>query len=99
MGDIKTVLDFLDPEQADYLRKRAEERHSTIEEELGRVIDLAIALDAPDAVQVTYNPRTGVVCRVPRNPASLMDFAGMISDPDGAGRNIHDLLYGEEADH
>ncbi len=46
MGDIKTVLDFLDPEQADYLRKRAEERSSTVEDELRRMV--AEAMEGED---------------------------------------------------
>jgi len=98
MSDVKTVLDWLQPQHRDFLERRAAERATTVEEELARVIDLAMALDAPDSVQVTYNPRTGAVCRVPREPSSLMDFAGMIRDPESAGRDVHELLYGAEDD-
>ncbi|MEA3400031.1 MAG: hypothetical protein U9R79_02185 [Armatimonadota bacterium] len=98
MADVKALLDCLKAEHREFLERRAGERETTIEQELERVVDLAMALDAPDSVQVTYNPRTGVVCRIPRNPTSLTDFAGMITDPEAAGKDVHDLLYGEEAD-
>ena len=41
------------------------------------------------------NPKTGVVYRPPANPKSIMDLAGMISDPYLRAEDIDDYLYGE----
>ncbi len=51
MADSKLNLDFLSPEKREFLRRRAEARGSTVEEELERAID-EVMEDATDEEEV-----------------------------------------------
>ncbi|MFO8079316.1 MAG: hypothetical protein R6V07_03320 [Armatimonadota bacterium] len=98
MADSKLKPEALRPEHREFLKSRARDRGTTLERELERVIDLAISLNAPDTHYVTYNPSTGAVCLTPKEPTSIMDFAGTMVDPGTQGKDVDELLYGEETD-
>lgn len=95
MADARRTVDALKPEHQEFLKNRAEARGTTLEQELERVLDLAISLNAPDTHYVTYNPSTGAVCLTPKDASSIMDFAGTVVDPGAEGKSMDELLYGE----
>ena len=95
MSDERAILGFLEPEHRRFLRERARERECSVVDLLREIVAaLAAAAAAVDDRDVP-GKAPGTSYRLPENPKSIMDLAGMISDPEVTGENFDDHLYGQ----
>ncbi len=86
-------LDFLPPEQREFLRRRAEERGSTVEEELERALDEVMEGAVTESDPLQEEVRKEIDGSPPEDLAGIV---GVLKGPDPVtSENFHDYLYGE----
>ena len=96
MADESAILDCLEPEQVRVLRERARARGCSVGALWREIVARALTQLEAEEDGASVNPKTGVVYRPPANPKSIMDLAGMISDPYLRAEDIDDYLYGRQ---
>ncbi len=94
MSGESAKLEVFTDEERRVVQHQAERRGISAQACLREGASRALESFADEQGTLFVNPRTGVVCRLPENPKSIMDLVGMISDPDVTGENFDDYLYG-----
>ena len=94
MPNESAILDLLEPEQRRYLRERAKACNCSVAAVLRDIIAALVAnAPTPDGGEKP-GKAPGTSYRLPHDPKSIMDLAGIISDPEVTAENIDDYLYG-----
>jgi len=94
MSDESVILKLLEPEQRRFLRERARAKKCSVEAVLREIVAAVAAAAPPVDDRDKPGKAPGTSYRLPKNPKSIMDLAGMISDPGVSAENIDDYLYG-----
>ena len=92
MADESAILEYLEPEQMRVLRERA--RGCSVGALWREIVARALTQLEAEEDGAFVNPKTGVVYRPPANPKSIMDLAGMISDPYVRAEDPLDQIVG-----
>ena len=94
MSDESAILECLEPNQRRFLRDRAKARRCAVKDVLRQIVAAVAAAEAPLDDGDTPGRAPGTSYRLPEDPKTIMDLAGMISDPEVTGENFDDYLYG-----
>jgi hypothetical protein len=94
MSGESAILECLEPEQRRFLRDRARARECSVEVVLREIVAEVATATPPIDDRDMPGKAPGTSYRLPENPKSIMDLAGIISDPEVTGENFDDYLYG-----